>query len=100
MSLRAKSQGVGWYDSGLETGVFVIVLPYISNPGSGDLQGKIRFLFFGFATLGLVISWLIVSQMKNRVPAKVDKIFEIGLPARHFRDHRMEEHDDAAADCP
>lgn len=82
--------------NGLITGVFVIVLPYMYNPGSGGLRGKISFVFFGFATLGLAISWLIVPEMKDRVPAEVDRIFESGLPARHFRDHRMEEHDAAA----
>lgn len=96
LSLRAKSQGVGWFANGLGTGVFAIVLPYMYNPGSGDLRGKIGFVFFGFATLGLIISWLVVPEMKDRPPAEVDRMFEIGLSARKFRDSRMEQHDTAA----
>jgi hypothetical protein len=85
LSLRAKTQGIGWCANGLGTGLFAFFLPYIYNPGSGNLAGKVGFVYSGFAALALTVSWLIIPEMKDRTPAEVDRMFELGLPAWQFR---------------
>lgn len=40
LQLRAKTQGIGWFISGVTTGVFSIILPYIYNADAGNLRGE------------------------------------------------------------
>lgn len=88
LTLRAKSQGLGWLINGLSNGVFGLVLPYIFNPDEGALRAKTGFVYTGFCLLGLVATWYIVPEMKNRTPMEIDHMFELGLSARQFKGWR------------
>lgn len=85
LRLRAISQGVGGFASGISTVVFGIILPYIFNPDSGNLKGKTGFVYVGFCILGAAITWFYVPEMKDRKPADIDAMFEARLPTRKFK---------------
>ncbi|THC90949.1 hypothetical protein EYZ11_009599 [Aspergillus tanneri] len=85
LRLRGKTQGLGWLVNGLSTGVFGLVLPYIFNPDEGALRAKTGFVFTGFCAIALVGTWFIVPEMKDRKPMEIDRMFEMGLPARQFK---------------
>ncbi|KAG2421192.1 hypothetical protein HFD88_000808 [Aspergillus terreus] len=85
LTLRAKSQGLGWLVNGLSNGVFGLVLPYIFNPDEGALRAKTGFVYTGLCLLGLVGTWFVVPEMRNRTPMEIDHMFELGLPARQFK---------------
>lgn len=84
LHLRAKTQGVGWFVSGLSSGVFQIVLPYIFNPDEGNLRAKTGFVFAALCAGAAVATWLSVPEMKNRSVAEIDRMFELRLSTRHF----------------
>ncbi|KAF4549263.1 Sugar (and other) transporter-like protein 43 [Elsinoe fawcettii] len=79
--LRAKAQGLGWLTSSLWTGVFSIALPYAYNPDAGDLKGKTGFIFVGLSVIGIVVTYFVVPEMKDRKPTEIDRMFELGLSA-------------------
>ncbi|KAG8629341.1 hypothetical protein KVT40_003206 [Elsinoe batatas] len=83
--LRAKAQGLGWLTSSLWTGVFAMGLPYAYNPDAGDLKGKTGFIFTALSILGMVTTYFIVPEMKDRKPTEIDRMFELGLSARKFK---------------
>ncbi|KAK1994786.1 MFS general substrate transporter [Colletotrichum falcatum] len=85
LHLRSKAQGIGWFTAGANNAVFGFVLPYMFNPDKGNLKAKTGFVFAGLCALGLVVSFFLVPEMKGRTPAEIDRMFELGLPARQFR---------------
>lgn len=85
LQLRAKSQGIGWFVSGIASGVFSIILPYIYNADKGNLKAKTGFVMAGFAAAGMVATWLSVPEMKGRSPMEIDRMFVLKLPTRSFK---------------
>lgn len=90
LQLRAKSQGIGWFVSGIASGVFSIILPYIYNADKGNLRAKTGFVMAGFAAFGMVATWLSVPEMKGRSPMEIDRMFALKLPTRSFKQWRSD----------
>ncbi|KAJ5152644.1 Major facilitator superfamily domain general substrate transporter [Penicillium canariense] len=90
LQLRAKSQGIGWFMSGISTGVFSIILPYIYNADEGNLRAKTGFVMAGFAAAGIVGTWFAVPEMKGRSPMEIDRMFALKLPTRAFKRWRAD----------
>lgn len=97
LQLRAKTQGIGWFVSGVATGVFSVVLPYIYNADAGNLRGKTGFVMAGFAAVGYIGSWIIIPEMKGRSPMHIDRMFALQLPTRDFKDWKSDVTVEAAA---
>jgi hypothetical protein len=85
LHLRAKAQGIGWFTAGAAASLFGFVLPYIFNPDQGNLRAKTGFVFAGLSLVGAIVSFFHIPEMKNRTPAEIDEMFELRLPARHFK---------------
>lgn len=90
LQLRAKSQGIGWFVSGIASGVFSIILPYIYNADKGNLRAKTGFVMAGFAAVGVLATWLTVPEMKGRTPMEIDRMFALKLPTRSFKGWRSD----------
>ncbi|PWY95437.1 MFS general substrate transporter [Aspergillus sclerotioniger CBS 115572] len=85
LRLRAKTQGLGWFVTGLSSAVFNLTLPYIFNPDEGALRGKTAFMFAALCIIAMAGTWFFVPEMKDRTPSEIDDMFEAALPARQFR---------------
>ncbi|KAJ5118299.1 Major facilitator superfamily domain general substrate transporter [Penicillium atrosanguineum] len=98
LQLRAKTQGIGWFVSGVAQGVFSISLPYIYNLDAGNLKAKTGFVMAGFAAIAIVATWIWVPEMKGRSPMEIDRMFSLSLKTRDFKNWRsdvvMEKHID------
>ncbi|OAF99406.1 MFS general substrate transporter [Paraphaeosphaeria sporulosa] len=88
LQLRAKTQGMGWAVNAFSIAASGIALPYIFNPDAGNLRGKVGFTYVGTCVLGVLISYLLVPEMKGRTVAEIDRMFDIGLRTRDFRSYR------------
>ncbi|KAJ4355805.1 uncharacterized protein N0V89_003826 [Didymosphaeria variabile] len=88
LQLRAKTQGMGWAVNAFSVAASGIALPYIFNPDAGNLRGKVGFTYVATCVLGVLISWLLVPEMKGRTVAEIDRMFELGLGTRGFRSFR------------
>ncbi|KAJ0415174.1 general substrate transporter [Aspergillus carlsbadensis] len=82
LKLRAKTQGIGWLVHCVAVGVLSLVLPYIFNPDEGALRAKTGFVYTELCILGLVLTWLLVPEMKDCTPLEIDRMFERGGGAR------------------
>ncbi|KKK25695.1 hypothetical protein AOCH_005104 [Aspergillus ochraceoroseus] len=85
LQLRGKAQGLGWLVNSLSNGVFGLVLPYIFNNDQAALRAKTGFVYTGLCGIALVGAWMLIPEMKNRTPAEIDRMFELGLPTRKFK---------------
>lgn len=86
LQLRAKTQGIGWFTSGIGTAVFAIILPYIYNIDQGNLRAKTGFVMAGFAAVAVIVVWLAIPEMKGRTPMEIDRMFSLILRTRAFKD--------------
>lgn len=104
LDLRAKAQGIGWFTAGAGNALFGFVLPYIFNPDQGDLRAKTGFVYAGLCILGVVVTYFYVPEMKDRTPAEIDYMFDLGLSARKFKSWRnpalviVDDHDEKVVD--
>ncbi|KAJ5583188.1 hypothetical protein N7535_001808 [Penicillium sp. DV-2018c] len=85
LQLRAKSQGIGWFTSGVGTAVFAVILPYIYNSDEGNLRAKTGFVMAGFAALAFGLVWLYIPEMKGRTAMEIDRMFGLKLRTRAFK---------------
>jgi hypothetical protein len=91
LQLRARTQGIGWFVSALSATVAGLALPYVFNPDEGNLRGKTGFTYAASSLLGAASSWWLIPEMKGRSVSEIDRMFEIGLPARKFKTWRAEQ---------
>lgn len=90
LQLRAKTQGIGWFVSGVAQGVFSISLPYIYNLDAGNLKAKTGFVMAGFSAVGVLATWIWVPEMKGRSPMEIDRMFSLRLKTRDFKNWRSD----------
>ncbi|KAM0723777.1 hypothetical protein Q7P37_000767 [Cladosporium fusiforme] len=83
-SVRAKTQGIGWFVYGLGTMVFGLVMPYLYNPDAADLGSYTAFVYFVLSGAGLVGTFFLLPEMKGRSPEEIDKMFVARVPTRSF----------------
>jgi len=86
LNLRAKTAGIGWLLSNIMRSGFDLGMPYLYNSDAASLNlgGKTGFVFAGTAGLALILSWLIVPELKGRSPVEADRLFEKKVPAWRF----------------
>jgi hypothetical protein len=84
LRLRARTQGVTGCVSNLVAGAVSIILPYLFNPDSGNLGGRVGFVFAALSGIGAILTWKLVPEMKDRMDAEIDEMFSLNLPAKHF----------------
>jgi len=85
LQLRAKTQGISQATSAFTSAVAGVVLPYVFNPDAGNLRAKVGFTYVGSCVIGLAVTWYFIPEMKGRTVAEIDRMFELGLPARRFK---------------
>jgi len=85
LRLRAKTSGIGWFVSGGVSAGMGSGLPYVYSPDAANLRAQTAYVVAGFTAVALVISFFFVPEMKGRTALEIDRMFEMGLPAREFR---------------
>ena len=64
--------------------IFTVVLPYIYNPDSGNMQGKTCFVFAGCSGLACIAAWIYLPEMKGRTAMEIDEMFAQRLSTKAF----------------
>ncbi|KAJ5667734.1 uncharacterized protein N7477_006304 [Penicillium maclennaniae] len=90
LQLRAKSQGIGWFVSGISQGVFSISLTYRYNLDAGNLKAKTGFVMAGLALIGIVATLIWVPEMKGRTSMEIHHMFALNLKTRAFKNWRSD----------
>ena len=77
MRLCARSRGIGWSASHLNNVAMSFALPCIFSFDAGNLRTKLGFVLSAFRCAGLVISWLMVTEMRH-----CSRLFDMQLATR------------------
>jgi sugar porter (SP) family MFS transporter len=90
-SLRSHTQSLATVTNGLVGAVSGVLLPFAMNPDAANLGGKIAFVYGALLGGSCVGIWLYYPETKGRTFGEIDKLFEMGVPPREFKDVRFEE---------
>ncbi|KAF7554064.1 hypothetical protein G7Z17_g3177 [Cylindrodendrum hubeiense] len=89
--LRSRTQGLANMVLVACQWLVGFVFPYMFNPDSGNLGGKVGFIF-GFTTLiGSAGCWLWLPETRNRTVAELDKLYSRNIKPRHFQKTTLSE---------
>ncbi|KHJ30880.1 putative maltose permease [Erysiphe necator] len=89
-SLRGHTQALATVTQGVVGAVGGVLLPFAVNPDSGNLGGKVGFVYgtiLGFSCIGI---WWWYPETKGRTFAEIDRLFEMGVKPRHFEKINLE----------
>ncbi|KAF6815882.1 maltose permease [Colletotrichum plurivorum] len=89
--LRAKSLGIGVAFSSFVSTIWTIILPYLFNSDQLNMGGHIGWIFFVMGVLMLVVLYFDVPGTKGRTFEELDIMFELGISARRFEKHQLNE---------
>ncbi|GKT46125.1 MFS transporter fmqE [Colletotrichum spaethianum] len=89
--LRAKSLGIGVAFSSIVSTIWTIVLPYLFNVDQLNMGGHIGWIFFVMGILMLFVLYFDVPGTKGRTFEELDIMFELGISARKFEKHKLNE---------
>jgi hypothetical protein len=65
------------------------VLPYLINPTSANLGGKVAFVFFGLSLPLCFYFFFCLPEMKGRSYLELEELFRLEVPARKFKDYKV-----------
>ncbi|KAJ0272257.1 hypothetical protein COL940_010539 [Colletotrichum noveboracense] len=91
LRLRAKTQGLGGVVQQASSAVMSIILPYLFNKDAGNLGAKTGFLYVGLCAIAVVLCFFFLPEMKGRSVIEIDRMFDLKLPARDFKNWRADE---------
>ncbi|ETS79765.1 hypothetical protein PFICI_09618 [Pestalotiopsis fici W106-1] len=91
MRLRAKTLAIGFFFNYFYSTVWNIVVPYMFNPGYGNLGGELGWVFFGTCLLSFVILFFEMPDTMDLTAAQIDERFENRVKTRAFRDESAED---------
>lgn len=84
--LRTRTIAVATACQALCAIVTTVAVPYMFNPGEGNLRGKIGFVFGGLSLLCGTWAFFRLPETKNRTYEELDIMFERRVPTKQFKD--------------
>lgn len=86
--LRSRTVGLGIMVQSIFGIILNIVIPLMISPDAANMKGKIGFVFGGTALVSCIWVLFRVPETKGRGFKELDRLFEIGVSARRFKDYR------------
>ncbi|KAK0866605.1 hypothetical protein LTR87_014952 [Friedmanniomyces endolithicus] len=80
LRLRSKTQGIGWLLGGGVSCGFGFGVPYLYNSDAANLGGKTGFIYVALTSLGVLVTWLVVPELKGLSAVEIDRVFEKDIP--------------------
>ncbi|KXH64672.1 hypothetical protein CNYM01_08201 [Colletotrichum nymphaeae SA-01] len=93
--LRGKTAMMAWTVNNFANFVATFTLPYLMNPGYGNLGPKVGFIYGSFSFISVVWGFFYFPEMKGKTLEKVDMMFRARVPARKTSSWKSEEYIDA-----
>lgn len=89
-SLRAKTTAMATATQAVFGIVMNIVIPYMVNPDSGNMKGKVGFVFGGLGAIATFACFLYIPDLKDRTFEEIDVMFANRVPPRKMGEYVVE----------
>ncbi|KAK1842858.1 hypothetical protein CCHR01_14501 [Colletotrichum chrysophilum] len=80
--LRGKTAMMAWTVNNFSNFIATFTLPYLMNPGYGNLGPKVGFIYGSFSLISVVWAFFYFPELKGRTLDEVDMMFRANVPAR------------------
>ncbi|KAF7540107.1 hypothetical protein G7Z17_g12273 [Cylindrodendrum hubeiense] len=90
LRLRQKTYSLNVMSNTSAATLVGMVLPILINPGQANLGGKVAFVFFAAALPFTVYFYFCLPEMKGRSYLELEEMFQKKVPARQFKNYRVE----------
>ncbi|KAK0125363.1 hypothetical protein ONS96_009211 [Cadophora gregata f. sp. sojae] len=90
-SLRAKTMGLAAVTQSVFGIAMNFAIPYMVNPDSGNLKGKVGFVFEGLGRIATIGSYFYVPELKGKTFAAIDSLFQAKVAPRKMGDVKPEQ---------
>jgi hypothetical protein len=85
--LRAKTQGIAVISNALSTWLFTFTVAYIYNVDAGNLGIRAGFVYGGGSLLFLVVSYVLVPDLRGLAIEEVDWLYENKIAVWKFQEN-------------
>lgn len=83
--LRSRTFSLATSVQGLFSVALTVAVPYMFNPGAGNLRGKTAFVFAAISLLCLCWSYFRLPETKSRTSIEIDIMFEKKIKTKDFK---------------
>ncbi|KAF5516570.1 Major facilitator-type transporter ecdD [Colletotrichum siamense] len=80
--LRGKTAMMAWTVNNFSNFIATFTLPYLMNPGYGNLGPKVGFIYGSFSLISVVWGFFCFPELKGKTLDEVDMMFRANVPAR------------------
>ncbi|KAK2810585.1 hypothetical protein FQN50_002842 [Emmonsiellopsis sp. PD_5] len=80
--LRARTTALATATQAVFGIIMFFVVPYMVNPDSGNLRGKVGFIFGGLSLMATVVCFFYIPELKGKTYGEIDIMFHDGVPPR------------------
>jgi hypothetical protein len=84
LRMRSRTQGLGNVVLSFASWLMAFIFPYMFNPDTGNLVGKVGFVFGATTLVGFAGTFFLLPEGKDRTAAEMDILFERKIPTRQF----------------
>ncbi|KAK6386129.1 hypothetical protein LTS17_001703 [Exophiala oligosperma] len=70
--------------------ITTFAVPQITAADAGNLGAKAAFVFGGCVFITVTWAYFFVPETRARTAAEIDEMYDIGLPMRHWRNHKCQ----------
>lgn len=95
--VRSKTIAAATAAQGVLGILMTVAIPYMINPAQANMQGKLGFFFGGLAALCLLWAFFRVPETMGRTYDELDILFHRKVPAREFKNYKLDDHHAARA---
>ncbi|KAE8416035.1 general substrate transporter [Aspergillus pseudocaelatus] len=82
LQLRAKTTALATATQAVWSIVMNFVVPYMVNPDSGNLKGKVGFIFGGMSLATTLVCFFYIPELKGKTYEEIDVLFRSRVPPR------------------
>lgn len=86
--LRTKTLAISMCFEQAVLTMWTFVCPYIINPGYGNLNAKVGFIFGALMVVWVVLAFFLIPETRGRTYEELDEMFMNKVPARKFRKYK------------
>lgn len=88
--LRAKTLAIGFFFNYFYSTVWNIVVPYMFNPGEGNLGGLMGWIFFATSVIAFGVMWIELPETKDLSFEQIDRRFQDKTVTRGFLNNALD----------
>ncbi|KAE8378536.1 maltose permease [Aspergillus bertholletiae] len=91
LQLRARTTALATATQAIWGIIMFFVVPYMVNPDSGNLKGKVGFIFGGMSLLTTLVSFFYIPELKGKTYEEIDLLFRSRVPPRKMGSHHLDQ---------